>query len=80
MWIVYLLNCSDDSLYCGITNNLGERINKHNSGKGAKYTKSRLPVNLFYYEVVSSKSEALKRENQIKKLKRQEKLKLKNPL
>jgi putative endonuclease len=76
MWFVYLLKCSDNSLYCGITNNLNKRINTHNKGLGAKYTKYRLPVSLMYYEVLESKSDALKREYQIKQLTRQEKLNL----
>jgi putative endonuclease len=77
MWFVYLLRCSDDTLYCGISNNLDKRIKTHNNGKGAKYTKSRLPVILFYYETVLNKSEALKREYQIKKLSKSEKISLK---
>ncbi len=77
MWFVYLLKCKDDTLYCGISNNLEKRIKTHNSGKGAKYTKSRLPVILFYYETVLNKSEALKREYQIKKLSKSEKIYLK---
>jgi len=48
MWYVYLLECSDSSLYCGITNDLEKRIATHNSGKGAKYTKVRLPVKLYW--------------------------------
>lgn len=76
MWFVYLLECSDNTLYCGITNNLEKRIKTHNSKRGAKYTKTRLPVNLYYYEEVYDKSFALKREHQIKKLSREEKLSL----
>lgn len=80
MWYVYLLECSDSSLYCGITNDLEKRIATHNSGKGAKYTKVRLPVNLYWYEEQLDRSAASKKEYAIKKLSRQNKLKLKNPL
>jgi putative endonuclease len=75
-WICYLLQCSDDSLYCGITNNLEKRIALHNAGEGAKYTRGRLPVELLYNELCIDKSSALKREIQIKKLSRQAKLAL----
>lgn len=77
MWYVYLLECSDGSLYCGITNDLSKRIDTHNKGKGAKYTRTRLPVKLFYNETVKDKSEASKREYQIKRMSRENKLKLK---
>lgn len=70
MYYVYLLRCSDDSLYCGYTNDVSARVDTHNSGKGAKYTKSRLPVALCYFETFETKSQALKREVEIKKLKR----------
>jgi len=75
-WVVYLLNCSDNSIYTGITNCLIERIEKHNSKRGAKYTKTRLPVKLIKFFEVNNKSEALKLEIKIKKLSRQEKLML----
>lgn len=77
MWYVYLLECSDGSLYCGITNDINRRVDTHKKGKGAKYTKTRLPVKIFYTESVSNKSEAAKREYQIKKMSRENKLKLK---
>lgn len=80
MWFIYLLKCSDDSLYCGITNDLEKRVIAHNLKRGAKYTKCRLPVSLYYYEEVVDKSSALKREYRIKQLSRSEKLALKNPL
>ncbi|HIX84143.1 MAG TPA: GIY-YIG nuclease family protein [Candidatus Megamonas gallistercoris] len=70
----YILRCSDDTLYTGWTNNLAKRIKIHNAGKGARYTRGRLPVELLYYEVFSTKQAAQKREAQIKKLSRQEKL------
>ena len=74
---VYLLRCSDNSLYCGWTTDLEKRIEAHNSGRGAKYTKSRRPVELVYYEECESKSAAMKREWFIKhKMTREEKLKL----
>ena len=75
-WVVYLLECSDNSLYCGVTNDLEKRIKTHNSGKGAKYTRARLPVKLFYYENNINRSEASKREYQIKCMTREEKMKL----
>ena len=71
---VYLLKCSDDTLYCGYTNNLEKRVEAHNKGKGSKYTRGRLPTKLIYVEECSSKSIALKREWEIKKLSRREKL------
>ena len=77
MFFVYLLRCSDNSLYCGWTTDLEKRIEAHNSGRGAKYTKTRRPVELVYYEECESKSAAMKREWFIKhKMTREEKLKL----
>ena len=73
-WFVYILKCSDNTLYTGITNNLEKRIATHNSGKGAKYTKGRLPVILLKKFETQSKSEALKLEIKIKKLSRDQKL------
>jgi putative endonuclease len=73
MWFVYLLRCSDNSLYCGITNNLNKRIDTHNKGNGAKYTKTRLPAILVYQELYETKSQALKREYVIKQLNKQQK-------
>ncbi len=73
MYYVYLLACRDNTLYCGYTNNLEKRLLAHNSGKGAKYTKSRLPVRLVYSEAYSDKSQALKRECAVKKLKKYQK-------
>ena len=74
----YILKCSDDTLYCGWTNDLEKRLETHNAGKGAKYTRARLPVKLVYYEVFETKEEAMSREVKIKKLSRQEKLRLIN--
>ncbi len=76
IWYVYIIECKDYSLYTGITNNLSKRLEVHNSGKGAKYTKTRLPVKLVYKEIYRTKEESLKRESEIKKLKRSEKLTL----
>ncbi len=74
-WFVYLLKCFDDSIYCGITNNLEKRIETHNKGIGAKYTRGRLPVTLAKFFEVASKSDALKLEIKIKKMKKTDKLK-----
>lgn len=76
MYYVYIVECSDKTLYTGYTNNLNKRIETHNKGKGAKYTKYRRPVQLVYYEEYETKNLALKREYSIKKLTRKEKLKL----
>ena len=73
---VYILRCNDDSLYTGWTNNLEKRIKAHSNGKGAKYTKARLPVELVYFEEYENKIEAMRREYAIKQLKRKEKLML----
>lgn len=75
-WTVYLLRCKDDSLYCGITNDLENRLEMHRSGKGAKYTRGRGPLELVYAEECPDKSSALKRELAIKHLSRAEKLEL----
>ncbi|MBE6664118.1 MAG: GIY-YIG nuclease family protein [Ruminococcaceae bacterium] len=72
----YILRCADGTLYCGWTNDLEKRIKTHNDGKGAKYTRSRLPVKLVYFEKFESSVEAQKREREIKKLSRSEKLNL----
>ena len=72
----YLVRCADGSLYCGWTNRLEERVRAHNEGKGAKYTKSRRPVELVYYEVFATKEEAMRREAAIKQMTRKEKLAL----
>ncbi len=72
----YILKCADGTLYCGWTNNLQKRLKAHNEGKGAKYTRARLPVELVYFEELDSSVEAQKREYQIKKLTRAKKLEL----
>ena len=75
-YFVYLLECGDGSLYTGYTNRLARRLAAHQAGKGAKYTRSRLPVRLVYYECYPTKGEALRRECAIKRLYREEKKKL----
>ena len=72
----YLLRCSDGSLYCGWTNDLQKRLDSHNAGTGGKYTRTRLPVELVYYEEYATRQEAMSREYHIKRLSRQEKLRL----
>lgn len=75
-WVCYLLRCVDDTLYCGITNDMDKRLAAHNAGTAAKYTRTRIPVDLAYVEVCADRSDASKREMAIKKLKREEKLAL----
>jgi len=72
----YILRCGDDSLYTGWTNHLTKRMADHNAGRGAKYTKAHLPVELVYYEIFDTKEEAMKREYAIKKLSRSQKERL----
>jgi len=79
-WYVYILTCADASLYTGITNDLEARLQAHNSKKGAKYTRSRLPVTLARAFSFPTKSDALKEEARIKKLSRSQKLELINKL
>lgn len=71
---MYVLKCSDDTLYTGYTNNLENRLRTHNEGKGAKYTRARLPVAYVYTELFESKSEALSAEYHFKKKTRKQKL------
>ncbi|MCW8986542.1 MAG: GIY-YIG nuclease family protein [Gammaproteobacteria bacterium] len=76
-WVVYILECSDKTLYTGITNNLEKRLEQHNTGsEAAKYTRARRPVSCVYNEAQKNRSEATKREMVIKKLSRIEKLQL----
>ena len=78
-WFVYIVKCKDKTLYTGITTDVNRRLFEHNnSKKGAKYTRSRRPCKLVYYFEVSDRSSALKEEYRIKKLSRQDKLKLIN--
>lgn len=72
----YIVECRDGSLYTGWTKELEDRMRCHNTGKGAKYTRSRLPVRLVYYEVFDTRQEAMKREYAIKQMTRQDKLRL----
>lgn len=74
--IVYMVECCDRSIYTGWTNDLQKRLDLHNQGKGAKYTKARLPVKLIYQETFPTKQEAMAREYEIKKKKRKDKLML----
>ncbi len=73
---MYIVRCSDDTLYTGWTNHLAERIEAHNRGKGARYTRSRRPVELVYFESFATKEEAMSREFKVKKLTRAEKLRM----
>ena len=75
---VYILECVDKSLYTGWTNNLEKRVKTHSEGKGGKYTRSRLPVKLIYFEEYNDKISAQKREYEIKQMARKDKLELIN--
>ena len=72
-FFVYILECGDGSLYTGITTNLNKRLSEHSMGKGSKYVRSRLPARILHSEEFETRSEALKRENQIKRLTRKQK-------
>lgn len=74
MHYIYIVECRDKTLYTGYTTDLDKRIKTHNAKKGAKYTRGRTPVILKYYEEFNNKADAVKRESQIKKLKRAKKL------
>ena len=77
-WYIYIVKCSDQSLYTGITIDVGRRVEEHNSNDllGARYTRCRRPVTLVYEEIANSRSEATKREAAIKKLRRDKKKRL----
>lgn len=75
-WQLYILRCGDGSLYTGITNDVPHRLEMHRSGRGAKYTRGRGPLELVYREECEGYSHALKREHQVKQLTRQQKLEL----
>lgn len=75
-YYVYIVRCADDTLYTGLAKDLAARLDKHNQGQGARYTRGRRPVTLVYYEQLPGKSEALKREMEIKRMTRQVKLNL----
>lgn len=76
IWYAYIVRCSDGTLYAGSTNDISKRITTHNAGNGAKYTRSRLPIQLVFSQACVDKLTALKREREIKKLTRTEKLML----
>ena len=75
-WFVYIVNCADGTLYTGITNDLDRRIKAHNAGTASKYTRVRRPVSIVYSEEVETKGDALRRELQIKRLTRSEKMEI----
>lgn len=75
-WCVYMVRCADDSLYTGIAKDVSARVERHNAGQGAKYTRSRRPVRLVYREPHPDRASALKREHAIKQLSAEEKLRL----
>lgn len=77
-WTVYILRCADDSLYTGITTDIGRRLQQHNQDNrsGARYTRARRPVELAWFEAAADRSSASRREQAIKKLSRKNKLKL----
>ena len=75
-WYLYILECADGTLYTGITDDVPRRLEQHNSGKGAKYTRGRGPVQLRYQEECGSRSDASKREYEVHHMTRQEKLEL----
>ncbi len=75
-WLCYILRCADNTLYCGITNDLEKRVAAHNAGTASKYTRVRLPVELVFSEPCADRSTASKREMEIKGLKQAQKLEL----
>ena len=74
IWTVYILECGDGTLYTGITDDLQRRFKAHSEGRGAKYTRGRGPLKLRYWETVPDKSTALKREHELKRLRKNEKM------
>ncbi|MFW6040654.1 MAG: GIY-YIG nuclease family protein [Thermoplasmatota archaeon] len=76
MWYLYILRCSDDSLYTGITTDIQRRLKEHREGEGSKYVRSRLPCRIVYKEKLDGRSDALKRESDIKSLSKKEKERL----
>ncbi len=78
-WFVYIIECSDSTFYIGTTNDVEKRIAKHNSGKGAKYTRGRTPVKLKYTQAFENRSEACKHEYKLKRYSREEKIALFSP-
>lgn len=78
MWFIYIARCADHTLYTGITDNLDKRLAAHNAGKGAKYTRGRTPIEFIYSEGCEDRSAASKREAELKKLSKTQKLRLIN--
>lgn len=78
MWHVYIILCEDGSLYTGISNNLNKRFSDHKNGKGGRYTRSHKPIKLVYQENCGTKSEALKKEAEIKSWRRNKKISILN--
>jgi len=76
VWFVYMLRCADDSLYTGVSTDIERRLAEHNTGRGAKYTRSRFPVSLVYKEACNDQGHALRREAAIRRLSRVQKLAL----
>lgn len=74
MWYVYIIRCADNTLYTGVTTDIARRIESHNSGKGARYTRARTPVVLVHYEKHHTRSSALKREACIKRMPKERKV------
>jgi putative endonuclease len=75
-WFVYIVKCADGKLYTGVSNDVKKRVAAHNSGKGCKFTSCRYPVKLLFWERCGARSDALKREANVKKLSRSKKLEL----
>ena len=75
-WVIYILLCNDDTLYTGITNDIENRLTQHETGAGAKYTKGRGPFRIVYQEGAPDRSTASKREYEIKKMTKSQKLKM----
>lgn len=73
MWYLYLLRLSDDSLYCGITKDLERRLREHRQGRGAKYVKGRLPLELVYLEEHETRKEVMRRELEVKRFSKERK-------
>jgi putative endonuclease len=76
VWFVYVARCVDDTLYCGITNDLEARLAAHNSGKGARYTRARRPIEILTFRRCTTKGRALQLEHRVKQLTREQKLEL----
>lgn len=74
-WVVYIVECGDGTFYTGATNDLARRLKAHNRGRGAKYTRARLPVTLLFFRDGFTKSQALQLENKVKRQKRMDKVK-----